>query len=413
MNEHERRIEAVRRMVQGEKVSDICAALGRSRRWFYKWAGRFGAQGIAGLEDGRRQNGASSETPSWLHELIVETRDRLVREAEAGESFVGISAEEVVRQLTGLGIELPSERTVHRILVAAGRVPVDRECEPVNYCPRPSAETVNSVHQIDIWPRLLTGGQRVNFLHLVDVASWYPYGWVCDDKRTDTVLAFLLAAWQQLGLPQWAQFDNEMTFTGGRWAHRLGRVVRLCLALGVQVWFIPFYTPQRNGFVESFHSQCHQFLWSRHTFAALADVQARYPAFLQAFRHEHHLPAIADQTPAQARGQQQDETGFRPLPADFHLARPERLPLVAGLIHCVRLADRQGAVNILNRQLELGEAYARHYVLATIHTARQQICLFQQPDAASPLQEIGTFPFPLPEPTVPYDPSFSYLLADS
>jgi transposase len=413
MNEHERRIEAIRRMVQGEKVSDICVALGRSRRWLHKWAGRFEADGIAGLEDGRRQNGASSEVAQWLRELIIETRDRLEREAEAGESFVGMGAEEVVRQLAGLGVELPSGRTVHRILVAAGRVPVDRECEPVNYCPRPSAETVNSVHQIDIWPRLLTGGRKVNFLHLVDVASWYPYGWVCGDKRTDTVLAFLWAAWQQLGLPQLAQFDNEMTFTGGRWAHRLGRVVRLCLALGVQVWFIPLYTAQRNGFVESFHSQCHQFLWSRHTFGALTDVRAKYPAFLQAFRQEHHLPAIAGQTPQQARGQRQRQHGFRPLPVDFRLAQPERLPIVAGLIHCVRLADRQGTVNILNRQLQLGEAYARHYVLATIHTARQQMCLFQQPDADSSLQDIGTFSFPLPEPAVAYDPSFNYLLDDS
>jgi hypothetical protein len=70
------------------------------------------------------------------------------------------------------------------------------------------------------------------------VACWYPFDMVCANKRTDTVLAFLLAAWKEVGLPGIAQFDNEMSFTGGRWAHRLGRMVRLCLALGIQVWFI-------------------------------------------------------------------------------------------------------------------------------------------------------------------------------
>jgi hypothetical protein len=36
----------------------------------------------------------------------------------------------------------------------------------------------------------------------------------------------------------------------------------------------------------------------------------------------------------------------------------------------------------------------------------------QHQDAASPRQRIAAFPFPLPEPAVPFDPTFSYLLAD-
>ena len=33
MEEQERRIEAIRRYLQGEEISVICRALGRSRRW--------------------------------------------------------------------------------------------------------------------------------------------------------------------------------------------------------------------------------------------------------------------------------------------------------------------------------------------------------------------------------------------
>lgn len=259
---------------------------------------------------------------------------------------------------------------------------------------------------------MLAGGERINFFHLVDVASWYPFGQIYDNKCTDTVLAFFLAAWQQLGLPVIAQFDNEMSFTGGRWSHRLGRAVRLCLALGVEVWFIPPYIPERNGFVESFHSLCDRFFWSRNIFTTRADVQVKYPAFLQAFRQEHHLPAIAGQTPAQVRGQQHNQDNFRPLPVDFCLAQSRRLPIVAGLIHCARLANRHGIINVLNRELNLGEEYARHYILARIQTNRQQMTLYQQPDANSPLQNIGSFPFLLPESVVAFDPTFSYLRAD-
>lgn len=413
MNERERRIEAIRRIKQGEKVSHVCATLGRSRVWYYKWAARFKEQGLTGLEDRRGQHRPVNKTPQWLRDLIVETRDRLVQAAETGDSFVGVGAQEVVRQLAGMDVNLPSRRTVHRILVEAGRVPAARqESKPVNYCPRPATEGINAVHQIDIWPRFLVGGERVYFFHLVDVACWYPFGMVCADKSTDTALAFLLAAWNRVGLPVIAHFDNEMSFTGGRWAHRLGRVVRLCLALGVQVWFIPTYPPQRNGFVESFHSQCHQFFWSRHTFAAREDVQAKYPAFLQSFRQEHHLPAIDGRTPAQVRTRENGDNALRRLPADFRLAQPQQLPIVAGTVHCVRLADRRGDVSILNHRLTLGEAYARHYVLAEIQTNQQRMTLYHQPDAETPRQRIAAFPFPLPKPAIAYDPTFSYLLAD-
>lgn len=126
MNEHERRIEAIRRVRKGEKVSDVCKALSRSRRWYQKWNARFNEKGMAGLEDQRKRNGAKPGTPLWLQELIVETRDRLVQQAEAGTSFIGISAEEVVRQLDKLDTDIPSARTVHRILAKAGRIPANQ-----------------------------------------------------------------------------------------------------------------------------------------------------------------------------------------------------------------------------------------------------------------------------------------------
>lgn len=82
------------------------------------------------------------------------------------------------------------------------------------------------MRQLDFWPRVLTGGTSLFHIRQVDVATWYPCGQVGEGKTTDRVLAFLLASWQAPGVPHILQVDNEMSFTGGRWVSRLGRMVR-------------------------------------------------------------------------------------------------------------------------------------------------------------------------------------------
>jgi transposase len=65
MNECERRIEAMRRVKQGKKVSHVRATLGRSQVWYYKRAARFKEQGLAGLENRRGQHDRRTCTAFW------------------------------------------------------------------------------------------------------------------------------------------------------------------------------------------------------------------------------------------------------------------------------------------------------------------------------------------------------------
>ncbi len=236
MDEMERRKEAIRRVLQGESVSDVCRSLGRSRTWYYKWRSRYQEQGLSGLVD-RRPGHASPCLPPSIQQLVVEIRDRLARQAAEGRHHLGIGADRIQEEMRMLGLTPPARSTIYTILRQAGRL---HTATPQGYRQRPRAEAVNDVHQLDFWPRVLTGGIHFAFLHLVDVASWYPCGCVTATKKTDQVLSFLLRSWQEIGLPRTLQVDNEMPFTGGRWAHRLGRLVRLALLLGVEVWFNPF-----------------------------------------------------------------------------------------------------------------------------------------------------------------------------
>ena len=60
--------------------------------------------------------------------------------------------------------------------------------------------------------------------------------------------------WWRLGIPKHQQVDNELVFYGShRHPHGMGCLIRLCLAQGVELWFIPMAEPWRNGVVEKFN----------------------------------------------------------------------------------------------------------------------------------------------------------------
>ena len=263
----------------------------------------------------------------------------------------------------------------------------------------------NDVHQLDFWPRVLEGGTWLYLIHLVDVATWYPCGQVSEDKTTDSVLAFLLTSWQALGVPRVLQVDNEMSFTGGRWISRLGRMVRLALLLGCEVWFNPFYMPECNAYVERFHGLCDQFFWTRHHFTGLADISQPYREFLQTFREEHTPESLAGQTPTQRRQALPDHRVVT-LPQGLTWTAGRSLPLVTGRVHCLRRTDSQAHLQVLGRYFTLDARYRRSYVRAILTVADQQVAFYYQETADQKPELVDVRPFPLPKPIEPWDNSF-------
>jgi|GEM_PF-2440518 len=69
------RILAVRRLRDGEKPESICASLGRSKSWLYKWNERFADDDGSWSESLSRQPlTVASRTPKEVEEIVKLTR---------------------------------------------------------------------------------------------------------------------------------------------------------------------------------------------------------------------------------------------------------------------------------------------------------------------------------------------------
>ncbi len=66
----QKRLKAVQRFYEGEKLDEICASLGCSRSWLYKWAARFDPDDPACIEErSRHQLSSPLLTPAEIEKI--------------------------------------------------------------------------------------------------------------------------------------------------------------------------------------------------------------------------------------------------------------------------------------------------------------------------------------------------------
>jgi putative transposase len=172
------------------------------------------------------------------------------------------------------------------------------------------------------------------------------------------------------------QFDNGATFCGGH-THPgvMGRVVRLCLFLGIEPIFTPVYEARRNHQIETFHSVWNKAFWSRQEFRDCAHVQSEIPVFAHWYYTVYRPPSLEGKTPAQMR-----QGGMlKRLTADLRRLIPDgRLPITAGRIHVMRKVNQAGQIAVLNEVWPVGQKWVGEYVRATIDTDQQTLTIWHQ-----------------------------------
>ena len=377
-NELSDRQQAIRMRLAGETMATIYRALHRSKAWVRKWWHRYLDTGGEGLYDLSRAHGAVVDRiPMHIERAILAIRRRLVAHATPQTRYALIGAATIRQELNGLGFApIPTLRTIERVLqrhnLTSPRLRLARRL-PRSAYPGPQAHDTNQVQQVDlVGPRYLTGSKTKYYFYLCkDAFDQAVYAEFHAGNDMDQVLAFLIHAWQHLGLPRLVQFDNGRQFYGaGRYARSLNRVIRLALRLGVEPVFIPEASPQRNGSVENFNGWFQPLLWQR-PFARPGDVRREVRRLVLAVNEQHVHQALGFRTPAQYRRSKR----LQKLPAHFALDL-QNIPVAAGKITLIRWVPVHGYIDVLGESVKVGRRLRFHYVKVTVETHTQRLKVY-------------------------------------
>jgi putative transposase len=369
---------AVRRFRNGESATSIAASLGRSVRWVYKWTARAAGGGPDWATDrSRRPHGSPQALPPDVVEAV-----QLVR-LELYNAGLLCGAQNIQWRLEELAVTpLPSVRTIGRILTREGLTHRRTGRYTPKGTPYPAllATRANQVHQIDyVGPCYLQGPVRFWSLNTVDVATVRCAVEPVASRVGQATVDALWAGWHRLGLPEAVQADNELVFYGSPAHPRgMGVLIRLCLPLGIEPWFIPFQEPWRNGVVERFnlHFRSKFLAWVQ-----VPDFPGLRPASL-AFEARHNgryrYTRLLGQTPLGAlaaaghplRFPAQETAPTVPLP------KPE-----TGRYHLVRFIRGNRRLDVFSERFLVPPEAAYAYVVATIDVTRQRLTVHLDGDA--------------------------------
>jgi transposase InsO family protein len=367
------RAVAVQRYIAGEDPEGICASLGRSRSWLYKWLARNIPDDSAWYEDlSRRPLISPHRTSSEIEQIVEVVRWGLYNKG----LFCGGQA--IRWEMEDMNVQpLPSVRTIGRILRRRGltnRRTGRYESKGKKY-PKLPALLPNQTHQVDlVGPCYLTGPIRFYSLHAVDTAINRCGIEPMPSKAAQSILDAVYAVWMRMGIPENLQVDNELVFYGSPTHPRgMGPLIRLCLAYGVNLWFIPPAEPWRNGIVEQFNDHYQQKFLSKVMMASMAQLKQESLAFEHRHNSSYRYSKIKGKTPLKALDATNTKLIF-PAKTDapkHPLDKPEE-----GHYHLVRLIRSDCRMDIFGEAFSVPPETQYEYVVATIDVKEQKLKLF-------------------------------------
>lgn len=363
---------------EGANMQALCERFGISRQTGYKWLGRYGQEGAAGLADrSRRPHTSPKRTKESLEQAVLAVRDEHV--AWGGRK---IRKDLTTNPCVCGNDPLPVPSTITSILRRNGRLD-PAECAKHQPCQRFEHPYPNALWQMDFKGHFgLAGGGRCHPLTVLDDhARFCVLLSACPNEQAQTVEKKLAGCFREYGLPERILCDNGPPW-GGAGAVRLAGGnchTALCvwlIRLGVSVHHGRPWHPQTQGKDERFHRTLMDELirpvmglkvrWNANAAtpskpgAAMsqsgkvvnvqdhAACQAHFDSWRTMYNQVRPHEAIGMQTPA---------SRYHSSPHSY----PEQLPPVEYAPEpgqTVRKVQTSGEISFLNRRYFVGSAFA-------------------------------------------------------
>ena len=257
-------------------VRTLCARYGISPKTAYKWLDRYRKEGEEGLKDrSRRPHHSISKTTPCAEEEICSVRD-------AHSAWGG---RKIRRYLINKGSIPPSASTISKVLKRSGRINPEQSRAHGPW-KRFERGAPNELWQMDFKGDFSVGSVRCHPLTVLDDHSRFAICLkACDNERTDTVKASLVAAFRCYGLPDRILMDNGPPFFGDDTASPLTRLGAWLIHLGIAITHGRPYHPQTQGKDERFHRTLKaEVLTGR--FRDLSHCQHRFDAWREVYNWE-------------------------------------------------------------------------------------------------------------------------------
>ncbi len=356
-------VEAVRR---GASISAVARRFSVSRTNVRRWVRRAQGQRLSRVDFRDRPSGrrrAINRTAQALEDRILELRRALRQHSALGE----FGAEAIHFALRAQGLQtLPSVRTIGRVLerrgALDGRQRRRRRAPPPGWYLPGLASQHAELDSFDVVEGLvIQGGLSVEVLTGISLHGGLPQAWPRRKITAKAVASALLGHWRQVGLPDYAQFDNDTVFQGPhQYRDTLGRVTRLCLSLNVVPVFAP---PRETGFqaaIEGFNGYWQAKVWQRFLFHSRTHLRRQSERFIDALRARRAVRI--DSAPARS-----------PIPNHWRLDLQRPAP---GRIIYLRRTNDAGAVSLLGHRFPVDSNWPHRLVRAELDLAQNRIEFF-------------------------------------
>jgi len=192
-------------------------------------------------------------------------------------------------------------------------------------------------------------------------------------KQDQQIASSLLRCWKAIGLPDFIQFDNELSFRGSnKYPRSPGIVIRLCLHFGIQPVFIPIGEPWRNGCIEKFNDTYNRKFFRRQWFLSYASLKKQSKNF-QRFHNKHHrYSCLNGKTPLETL----KTSNFKPVAIGANTKLPKLDYVPDGNIILIRFIRSDRVLDIFGKKFKVSKELVYSYVKAVIITKIHRLQIY-------------------------------------